>query len=47
MKGWQGVRLRRAIEQGVLVKHVECSDDSVLFILQGFGDDSNFYDLRL
>ena len=39
MKGWQGVRLKRAIEQGLLVKHVECSDDSFLFIVQGLSDD--------
>ena len=39
MKGWQGVRLKRAIEQGLLVKHVECSDDSFLFIAQGLSDD--------
>ena len=37
--GWQGIRLKRALEQNIFVTRVECTkDDSFAFTVQGVND---------
>ena len=39
MDTWQKLRLDRATQQDIFVTHVECSDNSVIFCVQGLSDE--------
>ena len=39
METWQKLRLDRARQQGIVVTHVECSDNSLIFCVQGVSDE--------
>ena len=39
MEGWQGLRIKRAQEQGLTVTHVDCTEDSFMFNVQGVSSD--------
>ena len=39
MDGWQGLRLKRAVVQGIRVQRVDCSEDSFFFLVDGVSDN--------
>ena len=39
MDTWQKLRLDRARQQDIVVTHVECSDNSLIFCVQGLSDE--------
>ena len=39
METWQKLRLDRARQQEIVVTHVECTDNSLIFCIQGMSDE--------